>query len=73
MHSDPQSKNLLNAAGASRCWIARAGTGRKPWPQPYWPYGTSAVQSATLPQDMRDPSLGAGPAGARKPAEQDTR
>ena len=73
MHNDSQPKNLLNAAAASRCWVARAGTARKPWPHPYWPYGASTVEPGTLPQNMRGPSLGAGAASAQKPTEQDSR
>jgi len=68
MQNDLQRNNPLTAAAASRCWVARAGAGRKPWPHPYRLSEASAFRSGTLPQNMRDPSIGVGPASTRMPA-----
>ena len=58
MHRESSSKNQLIAARASRCWVARAGTERKPWPHPYWRSETHKLQFDVLPQSGRGASLG---------------
>jgi hypothetical protein len=70
MHNNSQPKNLMNVATASRCWAVQAGTVRKPWPHPYWPY-PAAVPSNNLPQNRRDPCFGAGSANTQKASEQE--
>ena len=60
MHRESSSKNLLIVARASRCWVARAGTERKPWPHPYRRSETDKLQFGVLPQNGRDSSFGAG-------------
>ena len=73
MHSESSSKNQLIAAVASRCWVARAGTERKPWPHPYWRSEIDKHQSGVLPQSGRDSSLGTGSACAQEINEQESR
>ncbi len=73
MHSESSSKNQLNTAAASRCWVARAGTERKPWPHPYWRPETEKLQSGVLPRSGRDSFLGAGSACAQETSEQELR
>ena len=73
MHRVSSSENQLIAARASRCWVARAGTERKPWPHPYWRSETAKFRPGFLPQSGRDSSLGAGSAGAQQTNEQELR
>ena len=62
MHRESSTKNQLIAARASRCWVARAGTERKPWPHPYWRSENDKLQSGVLPQIGRDSSSWMGSA-----------
>ncbi len=73
MHSEGSSRNQLNMAVASRCWVARAGTERKPWPHPYWRSETGMLQSGVLPQNWRDSSSGTGSAGPKETNELELR
>jgi hypothetical protein len=73
MHRESSSKNQLIAARASHCWVARAGTERKPWPHPYWRSEIDKLQSGVLPQSGRDSSFGAGPARAPEANELELR
>jgi hypothetical protein len=62
MHRESSSKNQLIVARASRCWVARAGTERTPWPHPYWRSETGKLQVGVLPQSGLDSSFGMGSA-----------
>ncbi len=73
MHRDSSSKNQLIAARASRCWVAKAGTERKPWPHPYWRSETDKLQSGVLPQSGRDSSFGTGSVRAQEAKELELR
>ena len=64
MHGESSSKNQLIVARASRCWVARAGTERKPWPHPYWRLETDKLKFGVLPQSGQDSSFGMGSARA---------
>jgi len=73
MHRESSLKNQLLVARASRCWVARAGTERKPWPRPYWRSETDQLHFGVLPQSGRDSSLGMGSARAQETKELDLR
>ena len=73
MRSVSSSKNQLNAAAASRCWVARAGTERMPWPHPYRRSVTDKLQSGVLPRNGLDSCLEAGSPCAQESNEQELR
>lgn len=73
MHRESSSKNPLIVAKASHCWVARAGTERRPWPHPYRRSETDKLQFGVLPQSGRDSSFELGSVRAPETSELELR
>ena len=73
MENNTPPPNHLNAAATSRCWVARAGTERRPWSHPYWPYVTAAPEPGAVAQNRPDSPSETGSADSDEANEQELR